>query len=142
MEFRRATQEDLEYVKSNPFEGAVKDYPYMEVPDDNTYAVIFEGKLVAVGGVQIKWQGVGLFWLILTADCKKDGFYGVLALSAVKQKTDHLIEKNGLWHAQATVRPNFLEAIKMIEFLGFKRKCLMEKYCPDGGDSYLYIKVI
>ncbi len=142
MEFRQATQEDLAYVRQNPFEGAVKDYPYMKVPDDNTYAVIYEDQLVAVGGLQIKWKGVGLLWLMLTAECKKYDFHGVLALSAIQQKTDYLIEKNGLWHAQATVRPDFPKAIKMIEFLGFKRKCLMEKYCPDGGDSYLYIKVI
>ena len=142
MEFRQATQEDFIYVKNNPYEGAVKDYPHAEVPDENTYAVIFEGNLVAVGGVQVKWKGVGLMWLILTADCKKHGIYGVLALSAIKQKTDYLMEKNGLWHAQATVSPDFPEAIKMIEFLGFKRKCLMEKYFPDGCDSYLYTKVI
>ncbi len=142
MKFRKATQEDLDYVRANPFEGAVKDYPYMEVPDKNTITTIYEGKIVAVGGVQVSWEGVGTFWLILRDDAKKHGFHGVLALSAIKQKVEYLIDKNELWRAQATVRPGFKEAITMIEWLGFKREGLMKKYCPDGGDTYLYAKVI
>ena len=39
MIFRKATQEDLDYVRENPFEGVVRNYPYMGVPDDNTYAL-------------------------------------------------------------------------------------------------------
>ena len=53
MEFRAATQEDLDYVRENPYEGAVKNTLYSEVPDSNTYAVVYEGSLVAVGGVQV-----------------------------------------------------------------------------------------
>ena len=142
MNFRKSTQEDLDFVKANPYEAAVKGYPYMEVPDDNTITTIYEGHVVAVGGLVVYWEGVGLFWLMLTADCKKWGFHGVLALDAIKDKVEYLIEKNNLRRAQATVKPDFPEAIKMIEFLGFKRDCLMECYCPDGSDSYLYSKVM
>ncbi|KKL77083.1 hypothetical protein LCGC14_2038450 [marine sediment metagenome] len=53
MEFRKSTNEDLAFVRQSPFEGAVKNYPYMKVPDENTYAVVYEGALVAVGGVQV-----------------------------------------------------------------------------------------
>ncbi len=141
MEFRPATQEDMDFVRLNPFEGAVKNYPYMHVPDDNTYAVVYEGQLVAVGGLQVKWVGVGLLWLMLTDDCKKHGFHGLFALEAIKEKMEHLIEKNGLWRAEAAVRTDFPKAIKMIEFFGFKREGLMEKHCPDKGDSWLYAKV-
>lgn len=142
MLFRQATQEDMNFVKANPFEGAVKDYPYMEVPDENTITTIYEGHIVAVGGLVVRWEGVGLLWLILTKDCKKWGFHGVLALDAIRDKTDYLIKKNDLWRAEATVRTDFPEAIKMIEFLGFKREGLMEQYNPDKTNSFLYAKVI
>ena len=142
MEFRKATQEDLLYVRQNPYEGAVKDYPYLEIPDDNCYAVIYESKLVAVGGVQVKWSGVGSFWLMLTEECKKFGVHGVAALLAIKDKTNHMIEKNGLWRAEAVIRVDFEKAIKMIEFLGFKRECRMEKYMPDKTDAFLYSRII
>ena len=64
MEFRPVTPEDLAFVRQNPFEGAVKEYPHMEVTDDNNFTAIYEGIVVGVGGVHIKWDGVGLFWLM------------------------------------------------------------------------------
>ena len=93
MIFRQATQEDLDFVRQNPFEGAVKNYPYMKVPDENTYAVEYEGSLVAVGGLYVRWEGVGLLWLMLTADSEKDGLHGLRALCAINEKTDEVIAK-------------------------------------------------
>lgn len=141
MIFRKATQEDLDYVKANPYEGAVKNYPYMEVPDENTYAVMYEGALVAVGGVQVRWEGVGLFWLMLTADCKKEGWHGVRALYAIKEKIQELTEKNNLHRAEAAVRLGFSRAIAMIKALGFEREGLMRQHGPDKADSYLYARI-
>ena len=141
MEFRQATQEDLAYVRQNPFEGAIKNYPYMEVPDDNTYCVIYDSAIVAVGGLQVPWEGRGQFWLILTDECKKSGIHGLRALYAIKEKIEELVERNNVHRAEASIRPDFPKAIAMIESLGFKRKCLMEQYWPDGTDAYLYVKI-
>ena len=142
MEFRKATQEDLDYVRLNPFEGAVKNYPYMGVPDDNTYAVEYEGSLVAVGGLHVRWEGVGLLWLMLTAHSKKSGLHGLRALCAIKEKTDELIAKNNLWRAEALIRPDFKQAIKMIKFLGLTLESRLEKYFPDKTDAFLYKRII
>ena len=142
MIFRPATQEDLDFVRQNPVEDAVKNYPYLGVPDDNTYAVEYEGSLVAVGGLYVRWEGVGLLWLILTADSAKDGLHGLRALCAIKEKTDELIAKNNLWRAEAIIRVEFDKAIKMIEFLGFQREAMLEKYMPDKTDAYLYKRII
>lgn len=142
MEFRQATQEDLAFVRQNPFEDAVKCYPYMQCPDENTYAVVYEGSLVAVGGLYVRWEGVGLLWLMLTADSKKDGLHGLRALNAIKEKTEYLISKNNLWRAEAIIRVGFDKAIEMIEFLGFKREATLEKYMPDKTDGYLYKRII
>ncbi len=141
MEFKQATQEDLAFVRQNPFEDAVKCYPYMQCPDENTYTVIYESQIVAVGGLYIRWEGVGLLWLMLTDDCKKYNFYGVLALDAIKEKTELLISKNNLWRAEAVVRVGFDKAIKMVEFFGFQRESRLEKYMPDKTDAYLYVKI-
>ena len=142
MIFRQATQEDLDFVRQNPFEGAVKNYPYLEIPDDNTYTVIYEGQIVAVGGLQVKWEGVGLLWLMLTQDSKKHGIHGVRALQAIGDKMDYLVEKNKLWRAEAVIRTDFGQAVKMIEFFGFKCECIMRQYMPDKSDAYLYSKVL
>jgi len=140
MEFRQATQEDLAFVRQNPFEGAVKNYPYLEIPADNCCTAVHESEIIAVGGLVVKWDGVGMFWLMLTKDFKKAG--GLTMFRAIKLYVDYLIRKNNLWRAEADIRCDFPEAIKMIEFLGFKRDCRREKYLPDKGDSYLYSRIL
>lgn len=142
MIFRQATQEDLAFVRENPFEGAIKDYPYMDMPDENCYTAIFESEIVAVGGLVMRWEGVGLLWLMLTDKCKKNGVYGIIALDAIRRKMNELIKENNLWRAEATVRTDFPQAIKMTEYFGFKREGLMKWYCPDKGSAYLYARYI
>lgn len=141
MIFRPATQQDLDYVRQNPFEGAVKNYPYTEVPGENTYVVIYEGSIVAVGGLQVRWEGVGLLWLILTANCKRDGIHGFRALYAIYERMEELIENNALHRAEAAVRTDFPQAIEMIEAFGFEREGIMRQHCPDKADSYLYSRI-
>lgn len=141
MEFRPATQEDLDYVRANPFEGAVKDYPYMEVPNEYTYTAIFRDEIVGVGGLVIHWPGVAEVWLILTDDCRKDDIHGLVALGAIRDKMEELIESNNINRAQATTRVDFPVAIKMIESFGFKRESLMECYCPDKSDAFRYVRI-
>ncbi len=140
--FRKATQEDMEYVRDNPFEKAVKSYHYMTVGDENSFTGLFEGEIVGIGGLVIKWEGVGLFWLMLTAKCRKQDMFGIIALHALRDKISELIEKNNLWRAEATVRIDFPKAIQMLEFFGFQREGLMRMYCPDKGSVYLYSKIM
>jgi RimJ/RimL family protein N-acetyltransferase len=141
MEFRNPTQADFDYVAANAYEGAVKNYPYQQVPDGNCYAIEFDGLLVGVGGMVLHWEGMAEFWLILTDQCRKDGVYGILALSAIKEKVEYLIESNNIIRAQATVRTDFPEAVKMIEYLGFKNEGLMKHYAPDGHDVIRYARL-
>ena len=131
---------DLEYVRENPLEGAVKNYPRM-IPTPPAFTAIFEDKIVGVGGAIILWDGVGEFWLMLTADCKRDGVFGIMAFQAIKNKVDDIIEKHKLRRAQCTVRVDFPKARKMVEAIGFKLEGLMKKYCPDGCDVWLYARI-
>ncbi len=144
MEFRQSTQEDLDYVRANPFEGAVKDYPYEVVPEDNCYTAIFEGEIVAVYGLQILWEGVGWVAMIMTENCKKEGVFGIIAIHTIRDKLEELLKDNNIRRAQAVVRPDFVEAIKMIQFLGFKNETpdTMKEYFPDKGDAYLYSRIL
>jgi len=131
---------DLEYVRENPLEGAVKNYPKM-IPTPPAFTAIFEDKIVGVGGAIVLWDGVGEFWLMLTADCKREGVFGIMAFQAIKDKVDDIIEKHKLRRAQCTVRVDFPKARKMVEAIGFKLEGLMKKYCPDGCDVWLYARI-
>lgn len=142
MEFRPATQEDLAYVRANPFEAADKLYHDFDVPDENTYCVTYESSIVAVGGLHVVRPGVGRLWLILTADSKKDGLHGLKALHAIQEKTEHLLKTNNIYRAEAHIRVDFDRAIKMIEFLGFQKEGTMREFFPDRVDGYLYARII
>lgn len=144
MEFRQTTQEDLDFVRQNPFEEAVKSYPYLDVPEENCYTTIFQNEIVSVGGVIVLWEGVGEFWLMLTANCKKNNMYRVIALAAIVDKMEELIKKNNLKRVQAIIRTDFPQAIKMVQVLNFVNETPkgMTNYFPDGCDAYLYARII
>ena len=141
MNYRIATQQDLDYVRDNPYEGAVKDYPYMEIPNENCFTAIFKDEIVAVGGIVIHWPGMAEVWMIITNHCNKNGLYGIVTLGAIREKMEELIKDNNIIRAQATVRIDFPVAKKMIEFLGFQQEGLLRQYCPDRCDAYRYAKI-
>ncbi len=131
---------DLEYVRENPLEGAVKNYPKM-IPTPPAYTIIFNDKIVGVGGAIILWEGVGEFWLMLTKDCQREGLFGIVALDSVKKKVEEIIEEYKIRRAQCTVRVDFPQARKMVEFLGFKQEGLQRNYTPDSCDVWMYARI-
>lgn len=139
---RKATQADLDYVRENPFEGAVKSYPYIGIPDENCYAVERNSELIAVYGIQVRWLGTGMLWLMLTDHCDKDGIEGVRGLLEIRKRINFLIENTEIWRAEAMVRVDFPKARKMLEFLGFKREGSMKCCFPDKSDGYLYARIL
>ena len=140
MEFRKATQEDLDFVRTNPFEDSMKLYDGSAVPEDNTFTALFGDEIVGIGGVQVKWQGRGLLWLIMTETCRKKGLFGIAALGAIRDKMEDLISINNLHRAEAAIRVDFPEAKIMIESFGFRQECIMKQYFIDKSDAYLYVR--
>lgn len=143
IKIRKLQDGDIEYVRINPLEEAVKNYPKL-VPDPKTsYTVLWDDKIVAVGGIAMLWEGVGELWMILTKDSKRNGIYGLVAFDVIRKKIDEIIEEYNIYRAQAPVRVDFYQAIKMMEALNFKNETPngMKNYCPDGCDVYMYAKV-
>lgn len=131
---------DIEYVRENPLEGAVKNYPKM-IPTPPAFTALLEGKIVGVGGMIILWEGVGEMWLMLTAECKREGVFGIMTFEAIKKKVDELIEEHKIRRAQCTVRVDFPKAKKMVIALGFTLEGLMKCYCPDSADVWLFSRI-
>ncbi len=141
IEIRQLQDGDIEYVKANPLEDAVKSYPNMQVDPKTSYTALWDGVIVGVGGASMMWKGVYEFWLILTKDSKLDGAHGIVAFEAIRKKIDEIIEENNIVRAQAIVRLDFPRGIKMLEALGFIAEGYLKKYTPDGCDVYRYAKV-
>lgn len=140
IEIRDLQDGDLEYVRENPLEGAVKNYPKM-TPTPPAFTALFEGEIVGIGGMIILWEGVGEMWLMLTANCKREGVFGIIAFEAIKKKVDELIKEHKMRRVQCTVRVDFPKARKMVVALGFQLEGLMKKYCPDSCDVWLYARI-
>lgn len=143
IKIRKLQDGDIEYVRINPLEEAVKNYPEFSPDPKNSYTVILDDKIVGVGGIMILWEGVGELWLILTKDSKREGIYGLMAFDAIRKKIDEIIEECNIYRAQAPVRVDFHKAIKMMEALNFENETPngMKNYCPDGCDVYMYARI-
>ena len=140
MDFRVATQEDLDYVRQNPYELAVKNYPDSKVPEVNAFSAIVDGKVLGVFGLQVRWEGLGIFWMICRSEFLSLGVRTII--TAVSRTINIMISDNNLYRAEMYVRTDFPKAARMAEFLGFNKECIMKQFFPDKNDSYLYSKVI
>lgn len=131
---------DMEFVRQNPFQDEVKNYPELIIPA-NTYTCIFDGETVAVGGINIFHEGMGEAWVILTKQSKKNGIFGLIACRAIQNKLDQLIKQLRMRRVEANVRANFKVAIRFTEAIGFKFDCERKNFFPGGISSMLYSKV-
>ena len=136
---RPATQSDIELVRANPLDDAVKSYPAMTNLDDCVTG-LHNGIIWGVGGMVIHCEGFGEFWLMLTKDCKED-FSGLKILREIQAFVDDRIEVRNLHRAQAVIRFDNMAGIKMIEFLGFEMEGFMKQYLPDRAGAYRYAKI-
>lgn len=134
---RNATQEDLDYLKQNPIEGAVKNYPKLELGGIAKTGIV-DGEIVGIGGVVIYWKGVAEGWIILSGKVKE---FKVETIMCIDRIMEQMILDNGLRRLQVTVRTDFPQAKKLVEALGFECEGLMKKYSPDGTDVWMYALV-
>lgn len=131
---------DFEYVKANCVQEEARDYPDPVIPA-NTYTCIFDGEIVAVGGVKLFLPGVGEAWIMLTKQARKEGVFGIIALRAIEGKLDAMAVELKLRRCEAQVRGDFTKAIRFTEALGFSNPYERRFYFPDGMSSLLYEKI-
>lgn len=141
IKIRKLQDGDIEYVRANPLEDTVKNYPDMPIDPKTSYTALWDGVIVGVGGASIMWEDTWEFWLILTKDSKRDGAHGIVAFDAIRKKIDEIIEENNIVRAQATVRLDFPKGIKMLMALGFEKEGLLKKYTPDRCDVYRFARI-
>lgn len=137
LEIRNATQEDLNYVKNNPFDPRVaKDFGDAKLAGWSK-TIIVDGKIVAVGGVIVFWPGVGHGWYNLSKDAEKSKITVVNCIDALIRLA---IKELNLHRLEATVRVDFDKAKNLLEFLGFECETPkgMKKYTAEGIDAFLY----
>lgn len=47
-----------------------------------------------------------------------------------------VVQQNGLWRVQATVKVGWERALRFAEFMGFESEGVMRQYGPEKGDYF------
>ncbi len=91
-----------------------------------------DGQLMACGGLHDLWPGVGELWLVVSPLARKyPGILGVFkGILAGWLQWYHRV--------QATVNPEWPEAMRLAEHFGFQVEARMRRHGPRGEDEMLY----
>jgi hypothetical protein len=92
------------------------------------------GQVQAVLGVAPLWENRGAAWAVLSGEC------GPVFVAMHKQAKAYF-DRCRFARVEAYIDPNFPQAVRWIELLGFQREGLMRKFTPAGADNYLYSRV-
>ena len=99
---------------------------------------VVNGEVVACGGIDLMWKGVGEVWLMLTPETDK---YPIGTYEIIRDGLDKIIKDNKLHRVQAYGRIGFDRAHTLFKHLGFKPEGMARKFTPDKVDCILYAKV-
>lgn len=135
MLFREMTQQDVEFMKDHSISrGILKSQP--EQTEFN-YALEHEGKLLIIGGIRLINLTTAWCWVDLSTE---SGKHLIVIYRAIKEWILELVKEKGLKRLQCYIEPDFPEAVRMIQHLGFEKESIMEGFLPNG-DALLYRRI-
>lgn len=136
MLFRAMTTEDYEYLKDHSASRGI----FKNTPDvtEFSYSLEHDGKLLASGGYRLINETTAWAWIDLTHDA---GNHILSLYNATKKWTEEFVKDKGIKRLQAYIDPNFPEAIRLAQHLGFERESNMKNFYGDR-DALLYVRLI
>ena len=135
MIFREMLQSDIDFVKDHSVSrGILGKQPERT---DYCYALEHEGKILGIGGIRLINMTTAWAWVDIT-DCA--GEHIIVGYRVIKEWMDILTKEKGIRRLQAYIDPDFPEAVRMIEHLGFEYEFTMKDFLPNG-DAYMYKRI-
>ena len=133
MIFRQAVQNDLEEVAKDSISRGPKENP---VAVDFISALEHEGKVLAVGGIRMMNATTAWAWFNMSVHARAHirSVYRV-----VSEWMDVLAKTHGIRRMMAAVEPDFPEAIRTVEHLGFQQESVMANFFGDKF-GYLFVR--
>jgi hypothetical protein len=136
MLIRNATPEDLEFVLAHSISRPPKS---MVQPDDQYVAMEHDGVVLAVGGFRMYAPGIACFWLEYSEAVR---MHLVRVYQHTRDWLDTMIEAHELHRIEARVRPDFEEAQRLVEHLGFYVESVLKNGIEPGHDALMYVKLV
>jgi len=135
MIFRELRQSDIDYVKDHSISrGVLNKQPERT---DFLYTLEHEGEILGIGGIRLIIPTTAWCWIDLTVHATE---HIITVYRVVREWMDVLIEQHHIKRLQAYIEPDFPEAIRMIQRLGFEWESNMRNFLPNG-DAYMYTKL-
>lgn len=136
MIFREMNKEDYEYLKDNSASrGIFKNTPEVT---EYSYSLEHEGKLLASGGFRLINKTTSWCWIDLTHHAES---HITTLYITISKWIDEFVKDKGIKRLQAYIDPQFPEAIRLVQHLGFERESNMKNFYGDR-DAFLYVRLI
>ena len=136
MNFRETTQEDLDFVANHSVSrGILKRQPECI---DYCYTLEHEGKPLGIGGFRLINLTTAWAWLDMT---DRAGGHLIPAYRVIKEWMDIFVKEHEIKRLQSYIAPDFPEAVRMAQHLGFHKESILENFMGDKKDASLYVKL-
>lgn len=127
---RKCTAEDIEILSKSRVEPMCESD--VNILDPEHAITIVDRGLVACGGVQPLWPGVGNAWMYVAPEARVKSLVEMV-ISYLSQADFHRI--------QCIVQKDFSKGRRFVRWLGFHREAVLRKYTSDKKDVVLYAMV-
>ncbi len=134
MEFRQATESDLNFVKENSL------YPIEEkevAETDYVYTLDHGDYILGVGGFRMITGTTAWAWLELTDYV---GGHLVPTYRVIKEYMEIFCRDHHIVRLQAWVRDGFMEGMRTVRNLDFEEEYLMKNFLGMGCHAILFVK--
>ena len=130
--------EHLKNLKTREFEeqvlGELKESLLKKISEP-AFTGLIDGKVIAIAGVAIFWDGVGEGWVFGTDEIEN---HKVFFMRNVLKKLKEIEKKYNLHRVQATVVSGMKGLIRFVEFLGFKFEGRLRNYGVHKEDYLIF----
>jgi hypothetical protein len=98
---------------------------------------LYKDVIICSFGIRIFWEGAGEIWGIFCRDIRK--YIGVHR--HIRDYLEETIDECKLDRVQARTRADSAEGNRYLNWLGFEKECLLQKFGPDGHDYNSYVRL-
>lgn len=134
MIFRETTQDDMDYMKDNSVSRGIMKYQPEFI--DYCYSLEHDGKLLGIGGIRMINTSTAWCWIDMTEDAKN---HIITVYRVIREWMIELVRQHKLKRLQAYIEPDFPEAIRMAQHLGFEKESILKDFMPDGN-ALMYVR--
>ena len=135
MEFREATQSDLDYMLEHSIStGCPRERPKQT---DFVYTLEHHGDIIMVGGFRLINTTTAWGWLDVSKEINE---HKRVAFFTIREWLNDFVKELGIKRLMCAVRTDFQKGIRTVEHLGFHRESIMKNFFDDK-DGYLYVRI-